>query len=115
MASNYEIISKKQVSLTEVLETINNKPQEQELTYREEKIKEYLKNRNKVSYEQFKEIKEKIENLEISRLEEQHIIKIVDIMPENGTQLRSLVQNTGVIIVDDIANNILEILNNYRN
>lgn len=114
MTTNYEIASKKQVSVTEVFDIINKKSKDKELTYREEKIKEFLKKHNKISFKEFLEIKKKIEELKISRLEEEHIIKIVDIMPENGTQLRSLVQNTGIVLVDDIANNILDILNSYR-
>lgn len=114
MATNYEITSKKQVSITEVLDSINKKSDEVVLTYREEKIRDFLKKHSKLSFEEFLEIKDKIEKLEISRLEEEHIIKIVDIMPDNGTQLRSLIQNTGVVIVDDIANSILDILNQYR-
>lgn len=114
MTSNYEVISKKQVSVSEVLDDITKKSQEVELTYREEKIREFLKKHNKISYEEFLEIKKKIEELSISRLEEEHIIRILDIMPSSGTQLRSLIQNTGIVLVDETANNILTVLEQYR-
>ena len=112
--SNYELVSTEVISNTEVGEVISKKEEERELTYREEKIKEYLKNFQKLSKKEFEEAKKEVENLQIPRLGEEHIIKILDIMPKNGTELRSIVSHSGTVLVDESVTKILEVLNRYR-
>ena len=116
MSANYEILSKVEVSGSEVLDSINTQEKDaEELTYREEKVQEYLKKNIKLSLDDFKKVKEEIEKLEIPRLEEMHIIKIIDLMPRNGTELRSVVSNSGVILVDENSAKILDVLKPYQN
>jgi DNA-directed RNA polymerase subunit F len=112
--SNYELVSMEGVSNTEAGEIINQKEKEEELTYREEKIKEYLKNFQKLDKKNFDAAKLEIEDSKIPRLDEEHIIKILDIMPQNGTELRAVVSHSGTVLVDESVSKILEILNKYR-
>ena len=111
--SNYQIISEEPVSNSESFDLINQKAKKQELTYREEKSKEYLKKVSTLSFKNFKSAKKELVELKIPRLEEAHIIKILDIMPKNGTEIRSIVSNSGTVIVDDNVKKILSVLNNY--
>ncbi len=113
MSTNYEIISKEETSLSEALDIIEKKEESQELTYREDKVKEFLKRHSKLSYEDFVKAKEEILSLEIPRLEELHIIKILDIMPKTGTELRAIVSHSGVILVDENSQKILDTLKKY--
>lgn len=111
--SNYQIISSQAVSNSESLDLINQKAKKQELTYREEKSKEYLKNFSGISFKNFKAAKKELEELKIPRLEDHHIIKILDIMPKNGTELRSIVTNSGTVLVDESVKKILKVLEGY--
>ncbi len=111
--SNYQIISQESISNSESLDLINQKAKKLELTYREEKSKEYLKSSSPLSLKNFKAAKKEMEELKIPRLEEHHIIKILDLMPKNGTELRAIVSNSGTVIVDDSVKKILGVLNNY--
>lgn len=113
--SDYNIISEEPVSLSEAYDAIEKKTKgDVELTYREEKSLEYLKKFKKVSLENFEKAKEEIIALDIPRLEEEHIIKIIDIMPNSGTELRSIVSNSGTVLVDESVTKILEVLSKYR-
>lgn len=112
--SNYEVISKEPVSVSEVESLMEKKVSETELTYREEKISEYMKKFSQLSQENFEKAKEEILSLEIPRLEEEHIIKIIDIMPKNGTELRAIVSHSGTVLVDESVNKILDVLNKYK-
>lgn len=111
--SNYDIIDKKPISLSEINKVISSKDEE-ERTYRENKTNDYLKNFTKLDYDKFLEAKKELESLEMNKLEEEDIIKVLDLMPENGTELRAIVSNAGTIIVDDEAKQVLDILNKYR-
>ena len=112
--SNYDLVSKEAVSHAEVLEVISKKEKDAELTYREDKVRNYLKDFAKLNIKDFKLAEEELLNLEIARLDKEHIVKILDIMPSNGTELRSIVSHSGTVLVDDSVQQILEVLNKYR-
>ncbi len=112
--ANYEIISKELVHPSKVLNHIEQKVEEKELTYREEKILEYLKESNKLSLEEFNTAFEELKALEIPRLEDSHLIKILEILPRNGVELRSIVSHGGVVVVDDVVTQILDIVKKYQ-
>ncbi len=102
------------MSNSEVAEFIKKKEKDIELTYREDKIRTYMKTFNKLKISEFKKAKEELIALEIPRLEEEHIIKIIDLMPKNGTELRAIVSHSGTIIVDDNVDKILGVLKAYQ-
>ncbi len=113
--SNYEILSKEPISNTQVKSIISKKAKEtEELTYREKKTKDYLKTYTKLKLSDFKKAREELLTLEIRRIEEKHIIKILDIMPKNGTELRAIVSHSGMVFVDESVEKILEVLKKYR-
>ena len=114
MSTNYEVVSQKPMSNSEILEDINKKVEERELTYREEKTRSFLKDRTQHTSEEFKKIKEEIEALEIPRITEEHIVKIIDLMPEDGTQLRAITSHSGIVLVDENVSKLLDVLAPYR-
>lgn len=110
--SNYEIISKEPISNAEVFEAIDTRAQDEEieLTYREEKTLEYIKKFNPMSVEDFNSKVEAIVALEIPRLGSEQIIRIVELMPKTGTELRAIVSHSGVVLVDENVTKVLEVL-----
>ena len=110
---NYQINSEETVSNSEVYKLLEEKSRSGELTYREEKILEHMKNFSKIKFEDFKKAKEELISLEIPRLDDENINKILDIMPKNGTEIRAIVGNSGTVIVDENINKILEVLKKY--
>jgi DNA-directed RNA polymerase subunit F len=112
--SNYKIVSKEEVSAHEVLDLINKKEKNAELTYREGKIQDYLNTNLKINLKKFKEALEELSSLDIPRLEKQHYFKILEIMPNNGTELRAIVSHSGVILVDENVKKIIDVLNKHR-
>ena len=107
--SNYEIISKEPISNAEVFEAIDKRVrnEEIELTYREEKTHEYIAKFNPLSVEEFESKVKAVEDLGIPRLDRENIIKIVELSPKNGTELRAIVSHGGVILVDENVTKVL--------
>ncbi len=114
MSNNYEILSKEHVSGAEVLDEIKKKEKDRELTYREEKTRDFLKKVNKLSKTNFDKAKKELEALEIPRIEESQIISILEIMPNNGTELRAVVSHSGTVLVDENVTQILDVLKSYQ-
>lgn len=113
MSNNYEIVSEEPISGSEVLDIINKKEKNKELTYRESRIKEHLSKFNKLSSKDFKEAKKELEVLNIPRIEDRHLIKILEILPKTGTELRAVTAHSGIVLVDESVKSILEILKKY--
>jgi DNA-directed RNA polymerase subunit F len=112
--SNYELISTEVVSNADAKEIIESKEDERELTYREEKVKDYFKYFQQLNKKDFEKAKKELMDLNIPRLDEEYIIKILDIMPVNGTQLRAIVSHSGTVLVDDSVKKILEVIKKYK-
>jgi len=114
--SNYEIISKEPVSNAEVFAEIEKKAQveDAELTYREEKTQEYLKKFPLLSVEDFKTAILSIQECDIPRLDIAEIIKIIEIMPKNGTELRAIVSHSGIVLVDENVTKVLDVLKQFE-
>lgn len=115
MSTNYEIVSRNEISQAEILDTLKKREKESELTYREDKVKEFLKKRTPLSLTKTNQLIKELQELDIPRLENAHLVKIADLMPENGTQLRAITSHSGVILVDENVKKILDVLNTYRN
>jgi len=116
--SNYEVISKEPVSNVEVLDVILKKEkdlvEDAELTYREDKVRVFLKDTVKLSIKELVSIKEDLLALELPMLGDDSIIKLIDLMPKNGTELRAIVSHGGTVIVDENVEKVLSVLNKYR-
>lgn len=113
MSNNYKVISNKIISNIQAKSCIEEKLKNQELTYREDKVNQYLKENTKISLKDFEKLKEEILNLEIPRLDEESIIKIIDVMPKTGTELRAIVTHSGIVLVDENTTKILDVLKKF--
>jgi len=112
---NYDIISEEAVSNSFVLEEISKTAENvEELTYREEKVLEYVKKLDAISLVDFKKAFSQMEALEIPRLGTSQIIKLIDMKPIDGTQIRAIISNSGTIVVDENVTKILDVLKNYN-
>lgn len=112
--ANYEVISQKPIHSSHVLDQISKRADSRELTYREEKVMEYLNDFNKLSVKDTISMYEELKKLDIVRLEDVHLIKIMEIMPSSGTELRTIVSHGGVVVVDETVNQILDIVKKYQ-
>src|SRR3989338_145541 len=87
-----KILSEKPVTMAELKNEIESiKKRDNELDFRAAKTEEYLN--QFVAVKKAEELVKKIEALNIPRLKEQHITKIVDIMPATAKDLKVVLQN----------------------
>ncbi len=80
-------------------------------TDRNKDIKAFIKKFAKLDDKQAKKLKQELESLEIIKLRQADIIKIIDIVPENATELNKIFTETSLDtdettkILDTIKNN----------
>lgn len=107
-----EILEKKPVSLVEVKSILKKlKGRDEELSYRAGKTEEYVNAAVKLKAKEASDIQKKIEELDIPRMKEEHIIKIIDTVPRSLAELKVILQGYTVTITNDNLNKIVTIIN----
>jgi DNA-directed RNA polymerase subunit F len=102
MSNKPEILEEKEMSMYEVKEEISKiKKREAEVNFRVQKTDEYLNTFTFLKQKEYKELVKKLKDLEIPRLNDKHILKIVDILPLNVDELKVVMQGYPLTINND--------------
>ena len=110
-----EIIIKNEVPLSpielkEKLEEI--KKRDKTLSSKALKTMEYLDKFRKINKKQAEEIKKKIQELNISRIKDKHVAKLIDLMPEDIDSLKIIFASENLTLKQEDLQKILEIIKN---
>jgi DNA-directed RNA polymerase subunit F len=110
-----EILNKEPLSITEVkdiLQTIQKR--DEELTFRGGKTLEHVNDVPTIDSKKVSELKEKLISLDIPRLKDIHIIKLIDTFPEEVEQVRLILTGFNMTITKDNLKQIVDVLDEYR-
>ncbi|NPE27162.1 hypothetical protein HNV12_04140 [Methanococcoides sp. SA1] len=77
-----------------------------------EEIKKFVKNFDVLSFEKAREMLEELRALDLIKLKEEHIVKIVDFVPTNAEELNKIIIE--VSLDQDEVNKILEVTKKYK-
>lgn len=98
------IKEEKPLSLSEVSDLIGDDE-------RAEEIRKFLKKFIKIDAKKAKELRKDLSDLDLIKLKETHIVKIVDFMPEDATELNKIL--TEVSLDEGEMNKILDVVKKY--
>ncbi|MDD5191801.1 MAG: hypothetical protein PHH54_05065 [Candidatus Nanoarchaeia archaeon] len=98
------ILDRKPLDLNEVQEILKDIPENEKKTQMEVYLKKFLKTKT----EKAKKVKEELEKLDLLKIKNEHIVKIVDLMPEDASDLNKIF--TDVSLTEDETNKILDII-----
>ncbi|RME55296.1 hypothetical protein D6777_01015 [Candidatus Woesearchaeota archaeon] len=108
---DYEIVNEKPVTLVEVKELLKTvEKRDTELTFRANKTKEYLGSFTDKKLKDVKELYQKIQELNIPRLKDRHIVKIIDIHPVDMDSLKAVLSAETITLKEEDLKKILAIL-----
>lgn len=106
-----DIIEQRPVTLAEVSDSLEIiKTKINELNFRAEKVRNYVNETKEVEKKNADELLNKIKELNISRLRDKHLVKIVDLMPEDVESLKSLFAGEATSLKQEELNKILEVI-----
>ena len=110
-----EIIQETPVSMADLKDEIAKiKKKSEKLNFRAEKTEEYLNQFTKLSKNKATELKEKIEKLKIPRLKEEHIIKLIDLMPKSAEEVKSILHGYTVTVTNENLKKIADCINKFE-
>jgi len=75
-------------------------------------INAFVKNFTKLTFEQGKEMREKLLSLDLIKLNEKHISKIIDVIPEDKDELNKVLSD--VNFDENEINNILSTIKEFK-
>jgi len=99
------------VQLKEELETI--KKRDKELGITATKTEEYIDQFVSLSLKQAQELESKLRALKISRLKDEFIIKIIDVLPATVDDLKTLLQGYVVSINQEDMNKVIGVVSEF--
>lgn len=86
---------------------------DKDLNFRANKTEEYLKNFNVLDAKKAEELYEKIVKLDIPRLKDTHMKKIVDILPKTVEDLKVVLEAYPITVTQDNMKKIVSLVANY--
>ena len=109
-----KIISQIPVTLAELKEEITKiKQREKEPSIRITRMEDYLNGFVELTPEQGKELRAALTKLAINRLKDEHICKVVDLLPRTSNELKVIMQGSAVSLTSDAINKIVETINEF--
>lgn len=109
-----EILNKVPLSLAEVKGKISAiKKRDKELNFRSNKVNEYLTTYHIISQKDAKALYGKLEKLEIPRIKNVQIKKIIDLLPASLEDLKIILSGYNITINSDSQKKIVETVKSY--
>ena len=107
-------ISQAPITLAELKEEVGKiKQRDKEPSIRITRMEDYLNAFVEITPEQGKELRAAISKLAINRLKDEHICKIVDLLPKTANELKLIMLGSVVSLTNDAVNKIVEAINEF--
>ncbi len=109
--ADLKVVEERPLALAELKEKLESiEKRDKELSFRANKTKEYLNNFTLKKMKETESLKKKIDELQIPRLKERHIVKIIDIAPKDIDSLRLLLSGEAITVKEEDLKKILSLL-----
>jgi len=110
-----EILEKRPVSIPEVKEMLKDiHKRDEELSFRGGKTEDYINEVAQLTFKKSKDLTKKLNDLEIPRLKPEHIIKIIDILPDSAEHLKVILSGFNITITKENLKKIVDALDEFR-
>lgn len=109
-----KIINEVPMSISQVKEELKKiKKRDGELNFRAAKTEEYINHYAVLDEKKSQELFDKMNKLDIPRLRNIHIYKIMDIMPANIEDLKTILQGYTITVKNENLKKIIDIVNEF--
>jgi DNA-directed RNA polymerase subunit F len=100
--ADLEIIEETPVTMAQLRDQLGKiKERDGELNFRSNKTEEFLNSYVTLDAKATEELKQKLEGLNIPRLKEEHIVKLIDLLPVTPEEVKSILQGYTITVTKD--------------
>ena len=111
---NPKIVEETPIGLSEIKSELDNlKKRDKELSTRASRMEDYLNQFTTLDPEEYGKLVGELTKLEIPRLREIQIIKIVDIIPETIDELKIILQGYALTVTNDNMKKIVSVTSKF--
>ncbi len=111
--ARYEVISETPITFSELKDSLKKiETRDTQLSFRGNKTQEYLSTVTKLKTKEAKDLKKKLEDLNVMRLKEKQIVKLINILPQDMDSLKMVLSTDSVASKEDLKK-ILDLLKGY--
>ncbi|MBN1645558.1 hypothetical protein JW868_00795 [Candidatus Woesearchaeota archaeon] len=109
-----EIIEKTPITITELKAELKSiKKRDEELSFRGNRTEEYVNMFASLSQKDVKELKKKIQELDIPRLKDEHIAKLIDVIPASVPELKIVLQGYTLTVSNENLDKIFKVMQGF--
>ena len=106
-----KILEENPITMLEMREKLDKiEKRDKQLNFRSNKTKEYLDALILAKKETLEEKRKKLKNLDLQRIKDRHIVKLLDIIPEDLDSLRILFAGENLTLNEEVLNKVLQAL-----
>jgi len=110
-----KVISEEPISIYDLKAELEKiKSRDTELGFRAAKVEEYLHNFAKVDEKKVHDLKKKIHDLNIPRLREDQVCKLVDIMPSDLEEVRLVLASYSITVTNENLVKIADVIKEHK-
>jgi DNA-directed RNA polymerase subunit F len=112
--SSINVLAETPITMAQLKDDIKKiHKRDEELNFRATKTDEYLKNFVYIGLAKAKELQKKIEDLDIPRLKDEHVVKIIDLLPGSIEELKTIFSGYTITVSADNQKKIVETVKPY--
>ena len=109
-----EIIEIVPITSSELKEELKRiKKRDTELNFRSNKTSEYLENFKLIKHSDVAKLTEKLQSLNVSRLRDEQIVKIIDLMPTSVEDLKVILSGYNISLPNDVSEKIVAVVKEF--
>lgn len=110
-----EVVAEEPLSMSDARKELKKiKKRDEELSFRSAKTEEYLNELTQLGEQKAAELTKKLMELEIPRLKEEHVAKMVDLLPYTKEDIKAILSHYTLTIKEDNIKKILSVVDEYR-
>ncbi len=110
-----EIIREEPITMAEVKKSLADiKKRDNELNFRANKSEEYFNDFVTLGVDKVKDLKKKLNALKISRLKEDQIVKIIDLLPEQVDDLKAILAGYTLTLSKKDMESVVAVLKEFK-
>ena len=106
-----KIINEEPLTISEIKEKLELvKKRDKELNPRAQKTYDYLRTFSKLNQKKVKEIRDKVMKLNIPRLKDRHVVKLIDIEPKDLDSMKIIFSGENITIKQEDLEKLLKVI-----
>ena len=111
MITEFDVIEERSVSLVEVAEILN---QIETPTVEQKKAFKHAKSSSKLKKEDALSLRKDLEDVDLRKLKDQHVSKIIDFLPEDIDDLKLILEDSLTAFTNEELQKVLDIIAKYK-